>query len=98
MLEYKRVFSRILSLFMVFILFFSIFCISMKSGHDCTQRSCPVCSAIQTCVQMLNATGMTSSAHTILLVFLQLLALIPLTLGFVQISHTLVSLKVKLSN
>ncbi len=99
MAKNKKLLAGLMALTVLIMLLFSVFFITSEARHNCIGENCPICHEVQTCFQVLNTLG-TSGLSTVVAVLgaahFFVICVIPV---FHRIpSHTLVSLKVKLTN
>ena len=98
MTKRKRIFTLLLTTAMLLVLFFSVFYLVKEVNHPCTGENCLICQELQACMQTLHQLGcMPSVSATVFAAVCFLLTLaVPVFRG--SAFHTLVSLKVKLSD
>ena len=53
----RRIFSGLLSAFLVAVLLFSSAFVASESDHDCSGRDCPICLELQNCVANFQLLG-----------------------------------------
>lgn len=99
MVKNKKLLAGLMALTVLIMLLFSVFFITSEARHKCIGENCPICHEVQTCFQVLNTLG-TGGFSTVVAVLgtthFLVICVIPV---FHRIpSHTLVSLKVKLTN
>ncbi len=94
----KRTLAFIMAIVIVFVMLFSVFFITRNATHCCAQDGCPICQQLEFCENALY--GMVAIAAACVLFLFPLtrcdgsVSFRPSRISF----HTLVSLKVKLSN
>ena len=94
----KRVMAAVLAALILVVMLSSSLFIIEHADHDCTGEDCPICEQIYLCTQTLKTL---SAAVMATCVFFLLAALLQIRIRQVEaacVSHTPVSLKVKLSN
>ncbi|WP_352400770.1 hypothetical protein [Anaerotignum sp.] len=94
----KRLCAALLAIFIVFTLFYSIFFVASKTNHECTGKSCPICHDIQSCVQTIRSLILAIVAAPVFVGSIFIIVHITAPMFFLFVNHTLVSLKVKLTN
>ena len=53
----RRIFSGLLSAFVLSVLLFSSAFVASESDHDCSGRDCPICLELQNCVATIQLMG-----------------------------------------
>ncbi|MGL6218910.1 MAG: hypothetical protein ACRC36_12800 [Lacrimispora sphenoides] len=98
MAKNKKLLAGFITLAILFMLLFSIFYITAEARHQCIGENCPICLEVQACVQALNTlgTGLAPAVAVFAAAYFFLICVIPVFHR--NPSHTLVSLKVKLTN
>ncbi|WP_312428405.1 AraC family transcriptional regulator [Lacrimispora sp.] len=98
MAKNKKLLAGFITLAILFMLLFSVFYITAEARHQCIGEDCPICLEVQACVQALNTLG-TGIAPVVSVFAAACFFVICVTPVFHRNpSHTLVSLKVKLTN
>lgn len=91
-------FAAVLALLLAFFMLFSILYIALEADHDCCGEDCAVCAAIRTCENLLRNL---LPIALLLAAFQMLCVLVRAILStdcFSAHPHTLIALKVKLSD
>jgi len=89
--------ALLLCIALCFIMFFSVVFIVMEADHDCTGANCSICIEIQSCTSVLKSVAAIGISIAVFApIFLNLCGF--RIFGFEHRSHTLISLKVKLTN
>ncbi|ADL02788.1 hypothetical protein [Lacrimispora saccharolytica] len=98
MVKNRKLLARLMTLAVIFMLLFSVLFITAESRHNCIGENCPICLEVQACIQVLNNLG--TGLFTVAAVFAATQFFIICTNPVIHRnpSHTLVSLKVKLTN
>lgn len=98
MTKRKRIFALSLALAMLLVLFFSVFYLAKEVNHPCTGENCLICQELQACTQTLSQFGCTPSIPTLMIAAAYVLLALAVPAFRSSAFHTLVSLKVKLSD
>ncbi|WP_395549240.1 MULTISPECIES: hypothetical protein [unclassified Lacrimispora] len=98
MVKNKKLIARFIALAVLFMLLFSVFFVTAEARHHCIGENCPICLEVQACVQALSTllTGLSSAVAVFAAAHFFVICVIPVFRR--NPSHTLVSLKVKLTN
>lgn len=94
----KRILAAALCAVMVIVLLSSAFGIAQTSGHNCSGIGCRICASIQSWTQNLSLLAWTGAVSAIALKLVCLCPAATFAAGTLQLSSTLVTLRVKLSN
>ncbi len=98
MLKNKNLIAGVICAAFVFIFLFSVIFIAVEGDHDCTGEDCPICMEIQACIQTLQTLG-TALSSFILLATVIYISVIRTANSYQRSAlHTLVTLKVKLTD
>ncbi|WP_313527330.1 hypothetical protein [Anaerotignum sp.] len=98
MIEDRRLHAALLTILIFFTLFFSTFFVALKSNHECIGKSCPICHDIQSCVDATRSLTFAIVASTVFVGSSYCIVRITTPIFISFTFHTLVSLKVKLTN
>ena len=94
----KRFLTLLIAFAVLFVMLYSAFYIAAESNHDCAGGNCHICHQIAICQTTLKNLSLSVCAAVFVAVFVYIfLSSISVYTDFIQ-NHTLVSLKVKLSN
>jgi hypothetical protein len=98
MAKNKKLLAGFIIIAVLFMLLFSVYFITAETRHNCIGENCPICLEVQACVQALNTlgTGLATTVAVFAAAHLFVICVIPVFHR--SPSHTLVSLKVKLTN
>ncbi len=97
MIKSKR-FASVLVLLVAFIMLFSVLFIALEADHDCCGEDCAICAQIQVCENLLRNL-MTAASLVVTVWSLYALARVFTDADCRSVHpHTLISLKVKLSD
>lgn len=98
MAKNKKLLAGFIALAVLFMLLFSVFFITAEARHPCIGENCPICLEVQACVQALSTlgTGLSYSVAVFATAHFFVICVIPVFHR--NPSHSLVSLKVKLTN
>ncbi|MDR1769357.1 MAG: hypothetical protein LBS02_01805 [Hungatella sp.] len=98
MAKNKKLLAGFITLAVLFMLLFSVFFITAESRHNCIGENCPICLEVQACVQALNTLGTGLSSAVAVFAAAHFFVILVIPVFHRNPSHTLVSLKVKLTN
>ena len=98
MLKNKNLIAGIVCAVFVFTLLFSVIFIAVEIHHDCTGENCPICMEIQACVQTLQTLGAALAPIILSITAIYSLVICAARSCHRSALHTLVSLKVKLTD
>lgn len=98
MTKNRRTAAILLTILIIFSLFFSAFFIAAETEHDCTGDNCPICHEIQVCLQTLNTIGTALGVTVTVFAVIRFLVIRIAAVFRRFVSRTLVSLKVKMSD
>ena len=97
MKQRRSTLSIIAALAVLFVVLISSFFVAEETHHDCTGEDCPICYEISVCqetVRKLTVAGVVFAA----ILLLSVCIVLPVAQSRPAVCHTLVSLKVKLSD
>ncbi|MDR0922778.1 MAG: hypothetical protein LBN31_00310 [Hungatella sp.] len=98
MAKNKKLLAGFITLAVLFMLLFSVFFITAETRHNCIGENCPICLEIQACVQALNTLGTGLASAVAVFAAAHFFVILVIPVFHRNPSHTLVSLKVKLTN
>ncbi len=98
MVKNKKLLAGFIALAVLFMLLFSVFFITAEARHNCIGENCPICLEVQACVQALSTLGTGLSTAVAVFATAHFFVICAITVFHRNPSHTLVSLKVKLTN
>ena len=98
MVKNKKLLAGLMAMAVLFMLLFSVFFITAEIRHNCIGENCPICLEVQACVQALNTLGTGLSVVVAVLGATHFFVICVIPVFHRNPSHTLVSLKVKLTN
>ena len=98
MTKKKRIISLVVAVAVFFVMLYSALYIAAEANHDCVGENCPICYQISVCENILKNLSLTVCAAAFTAAFTYTLCISIFACTDVIIGHTLVSLKVKLTD
>ena len=97
-MKQRRSVSSLAAVFVViFVELISSFLVAAETNHDCTGEDCPICYEISVCQETVRKLTFACAVFAAILL-LSVCIVLPVAQGRPAVCHTLISLKVKLSD